>query len=95
VREELVREGVRANLLAPSETAIVDAAAARGVEAADAVAVRRFIDTYEAPPRRTSAVVRSAAAYLLASEVIKACPTPRRRSDLSPGGLDRALHCCD
>ena len=35
VRESLVREGVRANLLAgvtPSEAAIVDAAAARGVE---------------------------------------------------------------
>jgi hypothetical protein len=32
VSEELVREGVRANLLAPADTAIVDAAAARGVE---------------------------------------------------------------
>jgi hypothetical protein len=35
VRESLVREGVRANLIAgvrPSEAAIVDAAAARGVE---------------------------------------------------------------
>jgi hypothetical protein len=80
VCEDLVREEVRANLLAgvtPSEATIVDAATARGVEMVRSHAAPRF-----APRARVR-------------EAIKACPTPRRRSDIARAWIGRQYSLSD